>query len=214
LSGGKPLTATPQQIALLKFVVKRTQAGKADSIKGYTVATEVFGRREDFDQSIDPIVSIQASRLRLAIERYYETAGKNDPLRIDIPKGTYVPVFKKQPHTQMIETSIDIEDSDIEVKNTWPSVLIRPLRNLSGDPELEFWGIGLAAELADELDHYPDIRVMTLGWGNLDKEENQGATQFVIDGSVHFNYTSSDRQSSSNRVDYSYYPWCLAEFFL
>ena len=47
--------ATPQQSALLKYVVNQTLAGIADSIKGYTVATEVFGRRSDFDQSIDPI---------------------------------------------------------------------------------------------------------------------------------------------------------------
>jgi hypothetical protein len=65
--------------------VNQTLAGNADRIKGYTVATEAFGRRSDFDQSIDPIVSIQASRLRRAMERYYKTAGKHDPIRIDIP---------------------------------------------------------------------------------------------------------------------------------
>jgi len=59
--GSPNFNATPQQIALLKYVVNETLAGNADSIKGYTVATEVFGRRSDFDQSIDPIVSIQAS---------------------------------------------------------------------------------------------------------------------------------------------------------
>jgi adenylate cyclase len=182
--------ATPQQKALLKYVVNRTLEGKADSIKGYTVATEVFGRRSDFDQSVDPIVSIQASRLRLALERYYKAAGKNDPIRIDIPKGGYVPVFEKWPHTQSIETSTDREHPDIKVKSTWPSVLIRPLSNLSGDPELEFWGIGLAAELADELDHYPEIRVMTLGWGNPNTEADQGSAQFVIDGSVRSDETS------------------------
>jgi adenylate cyclase len=156
--------ATPQQTSLLKFVVNRTQEGKADSIKGYTVATEVFGRRSDFDQSIDPIVSIQASRLRLAMEQYYETAGKNDPIRIDIPKGTYVPSFEKRPHALTTDTAIDGEHQDIRVKSSWPSVLIRPLRNISDDSELDFWGIGLATELADELNCYPDIRVMTLGW--------------------------------------------------
>ena len=85
------IRATPHQIAFLKFVVKRTQEGKVNSIKGYTMATEVFGRREDFDQSIDPIVSIQAGGLRRALSRYYEAAGKNDPIRINIPNGTYVP---------------------------------------------------------------------------------------------------------------------------
>jgi hypothetical protein len=122
--------ASPQQSAFLKFIVNQTLAGNANRIKGYTVATEVFGRRSDFDQSIDPIVSIQASRLRRALELYYETAGKNDPIRIDIPKGTYVPVFEKRPHALTTDTAIDGEHLDIRVKSSWPSVLIRPLRNI------------------------------------------------------------------------------------
>ena len=88
--------ATPQQIAFLQFVVKHKLEGNADSIKGYTIATRVFGRRPDFDQSIDPIASIQASRLRLALAWYYKNTGKNDPIRISILLDTYVPVFKKQ----------------------------------------------------------------------------------------------------------------------
>jgi hypothetical protein len=88
--------ATPQQIAFLNFVVNQTLAGKGREIKDYTVAAEVFGRGPDFDQRIDPIVSIQADILRRALARYYQITGKNDPIRIDIPKGTYVPVFKKR----------------------------------------------------------------------------------------------------------------------
>ena len=69
--GSPDFRATPQQAAFFKFVVNQTMDGKADQIKGYTVATEVFGRGPEFDQSIDPVVSIQAGRLRRAIERYY-----------------------------------------------------------------------------------------------------------------------------------------------
>ena len=181
---------TPQQTAFIKYVVEKTQEGKAESIKGYTVATEVFGRRSDFDQSMDPIVSIQASRLRLALERYYETAGKNDPIRIDIPKGTFVPVFEKIPHTRAIEASIDREHPDINVKSTWPSVLIKPLRNLSDDSELDFWGIGLATDLADELTNYPDIRVMTFGSANPNTTVDQSTVHYVVDGTVRSDRTS------------------------
>ena len=88
--------ATPQQIAFLKFVVNQTLAGKGLEIKDYTVATEVFGRGPNYDPNIDPIVSIQADILWRTLERYYLNAGKNGPIRIDIPKDTYVPVFKKR----------------------------------------------------------------------------------------------------------------------
>ena len=88
--------ATPQQIAFLKFVVNQTLAGKGREINDFIVAAEVFGRGPDFDQLIDPIVSIQADILRRALTRYYQKTGKNDPIRIGIPNGTYVPVFKKR----------------------------------------------------------------------------------------------------------------------
>ena len=43
---------------------------------------------------VDPIVRIQAGRLRRSLERYYLLSGKGDPVRIELPKGTYVPVFR------------------------------------------------------------------------------------------------------------------------
>ena len=88
--------ATNRQREFLQFVVAETIAGRSDEIKGYTVATQVFGRSENFDQATDPLVSIQANKLRRALERYYLVTGQNDPVRIDIPKGTYVPTFIEQ----------------------------------------------------------------------------------------------------------------------
>jgi adenylate cyclase len=86
--------ATDVQKSFLTFVVETALAGRSHEIKGYTVATQVFGRGEEFNQATDPIVSIQANKLRRALERYYLVAGQNDPIRIEIPKGTYVPLFR------------------------------------------------------------------------------------------------------------------------
>src|SRR5689334_5676376 len=60
----------------LRYVVEETVAGRADRIKAYSIATSVFEREEDFDPQIDPIVRIEASRLRRVLERYYLTAGR------------------------------------------------------------------------------------------------------------------------------------------
>ena len=54
---------------------------------GYTLGIDVFDRDVDFDPQVDPIVRIEAGRLRRALERYYLTEGKNDPIVIRIPKG-------------------------------------------------------------------------------------------------------------------------------
>ena len=80
----------------MQYVVTETIAGRVDEIKGYTIATRLFGRRDDFDQATDPIVSIQAGKLRRVLERYYLVAGTRDPIRIDIPRGTYVPTFYEE----------------------------------------------------------------------------------------------------------------------
>ncbi|MGX9990517.1 adenylate cyclase [Rhizobium sp. Z1P35] len=78
--------------AFLTYAVEETLAGRADRIKGYSIAVEVFKRSNGFTQD-DPVVRIEAGRLRRVLERYYFTGGQHDPIRIDIPKGGYVPTF-------------------------------------------------------------------------------------------------------------------------
>lgn len=77
----------------LSYVVDEALAGRADRIKAYTVATEVFGRDPKFDPQLDSIVRIEAGRLRRSLERYYLTDGRTSSLRIDIPRGGYAPIF-------------------------------------------------------------------------------------------------------------------------
>ena len=81
-------SASARNRRLLEYVVGETLAGRADRIKAYTLATVVFERGPDFDPQLDPVVRLEASRLRKALEHYYLTAGKDDPVRIDIPKGS------------------------------------------------------------------------------------------------------------------------------
>lgn len=78
---------------LLRYVVEETLAGRAERIRGYSIAIEAFKRDESFTQD-DPVVRIEAARLRRALERYYLVAGQNDPIRIEVPKGGYGPTFR------------------------------------------------------------------------------------------------------------------------
>ena len=79
----------------LRFIVEETLAGRSDRIKAYTIGTSVLQRDEAFDPQADPIVRIEASRLRRSLERYYLIAGQADPVRIDVPKWGYVPSFRR-----------------------------------------------------------------------------------------------------------------------
>lgn len=85
--------ASNRNRSFLEFVVGETLAGRSELIKAYTIATSVFGRGVDFDPQFDSIVRIEAGRLRRALEHYYLTGGRADPVVISIPKGSYVPEF-------------------------------------------------------------------------------------------------------------------------
>jgi TolB-like protein len=77
----------------LRYVVEEALAGRADRIKAFSVAVAAFDRDETFNPQTDPIVRIEAGRLRRCLERYYLVAGAEDAVRIGIPKGSYVPDF-------------------------------------------------------------------------------------------------------------------------
>src|SRR6185503_892968 len=81
------------QASLLRYVVENAAAGQAGAIKEYTIALEVFGR-SSYDPQVDSLVRVQASKLRKRLAGYYETEGLADPVRIEIPKGSYVPAFQ------------------------------------------------------------------------------------------------------------------------
>jgi hypothetical protein len=153
--------ATGRMRDFLTFVVEEALAGRADQLKGYTIATKVFGRSSDFDAAQDPIVRIQAGRLRRALERYYLVAGGHDPIRIDIPKGRYVPFFVKQ-SVEASDTPASISGSDILIapSPSGPTVAVLPLTNLTADPDQLFFTFGLAEELVTELGRFQEIIVI------------------------------------------------------
>lgn len=77
-----------------RFIVEETMAGRAGSLKEYTIGVQVFDRGADFDPRIDPIVRVQARNLRLKLERFYAANGTGGAVHIALPKGSYVPLFE------------------------------------------------------------------------------------------------------------------------
>lgn len=176
--------ATRSQRAMLEFVVSETLAGRAHEIKGFTVATRVFGRSEDFDQATDPIVSIQANKLRRELERYYLVAGRWDPVHIEIPKGAYVPRFTLQPPKEKDASPAAAEALERDSLASWPAVVVYPFQNLSADPELDYLAVGLATELAVELSHYQEIRVLIKREEHLKPVDPAEVARFVMIGNI------------------------------
>lgn len=89
----------PALCHLLSYLCNKTFAGETDQIKEYSIAVDVFQRQQSFDQDTDSIVRVEANRLRKRLSEYYGNEGADDPLRITIPIGQYVPNFQKIPMT-------------------------------------------------------------------------------------------------------------------
>jgi TolB-like protein len=91
------LARSPQLGQFLRYIVDRTLDGEPQAIKAYAIAVDVLGRPADFDPQVDPIVRVQARRLRSMLDSYYEGPGADDPVRIVLPIGRYVPEFAYAP---------------------------------------------------------------------------------------------------------------------
>jgi hypothetical protein len=80
----------------LKYIADRTLRGEGEQINEYLIGTEVFGRGGDYSPGDDAVVRRQAHALRAKLQAYYNDEGRHDAVRIDLPVGHYVPVFRRQ----------------------------------------------------------------------------------------------------------------------
>lgn len=99
----------------LTFLVEHALRGEAAKVTEYALAVEVFNRKSSFDPASDPIVRVEAGRLRRRLHEYYETQGCHDPVRIEIPPRTYVPVFCRR----VPEAPVGKPAGDVRARRMW-----------------------------------------------------------------------------------------------
>lgn len=170
-----------RSVDFLRFVVNETLADRSNAISQHAIASQVFGRGDEFDPSSDPIVRMQAVRIRRSLKHYYLTAGSGDSVLIELPKGTYVPIFEfrqtslaKPPPTVTPASTAD---------DSWPTLLVSPLRNLTGRPAVEFIAQGLVSDLAAELSRNKAIHVF-LSPGMEDQPKRVCHVRFELSGTI------------------------------
>ncbi len=150
--------ASPRSRAFVRFIVEEALDGRQEDLTQTAIATRVFGRREDFDPTVDPIVRIQAGRLRRSLERYYLMSGVEDPVRIELPRGTYVPVARWGAESERPPEARGAEGP--AVRDGWPTVVVRVFEIDGCGPELEAPISRLNDQLCVEMGHYGDVRVV------------------------------------------------------
>ncbi len=140
--------------ALLSYLVTQTLNGNAHLLKGYTIGVDVFERSADFDTNNDPIVRVQAGKLRKKLEHYYLTEGLGDPVRIALPKGTYVPVMES------VQAERAVQLPDVPESETKPvKMAIFPFQMLRKEDE-NYFSAGLTEEISTLLTRYSDITIV------------------------------------------------------
>jgi hypothetical protein len=83
--------------ALLRYLCEREMAGHAEDLSEYQIAVDVLGRPKDFNLTDDSSVRNRAYELRQRLERYYSVEQPQAEVRIDVPRGGYIPTYHRQP---------------------------------------------------------------------------------------------------------------------
>jgi len=151
-------STTFQQVDRLKrfvsFIVSEALAGRRDQLKEYVIGVQVFGKETSFDPRTDPIVRVQARRLRARLARYYREEGQNVDLIIDLPKGGYVPIFKRR------ETNLSPRRSIGAALVSRNTVAVLPFADHSAGGELAYFSKGLRQEIIHRLAKFDTLRVL------------------------------------------------------
>ena len=88
-----PFQRSERLTHFLRYVVEKSLRGESADLKEYHLGVEVCGRKDSYDPRTDPVVRVEARRLRAALDLYYAQDGKEDAIQIALPKGAYVPSF-------------------------------------------------------------------------------------------------------------------------
>lgn len=136
----------------LRFLVSRTLDGAATELKEYVIGIEVFDRNEDYDPRLDPIVRVEARRLRLKLRQYYEGEGVSDDLTIQIPDRGYAPIFARRKQAIERQDGLSIRRLDAH------SVGVVSFA-LGTDPAANLFATGLGNEILCLLGGKSDINV-------------------------------------------------------
>jgi adenylate cyclase len=171
-------SGAPRLSSLLRYIVRETLAGRGDQLKEYTLGIEALGRPSSFDPRLDSIVRVEASKLRSRLVAYYQGTGADDPVLIELPRGSYA-------------ARITPRDSRVELRPVG-TIAVLPFVNLGPEPDSEYLADGLTEEMIDRLGTMPAVRVVArtsvfqfkAKGGDIREIGRVLGARYVIEGSI------------------------------
>ncbi len=190
---------SPRQQRFLYYLVTNTLNGEADRLKGYTIAIDVFDRKDDFDPSLDAIVRVEATRLRNKLREYYDDVGRNDEFIIEFPKGGYAVQINYHKQTQSLnKPSVSISNGSSQVEDI-PSLAVLPFTGVDVEAEHSYFIDGITDTLISELSRLSGLFIISrhssFAYRNSNKSDKEIASelnvQFLLRGNL---------QKAGNRI--------------
>lgn len=183
----------------LSYVTGQTFNGSEEALNQYKIGVEALNYPVDFNPQNNPMVRIHAGRLRRALTSYYSLQGADDPIVIEIPKGSYAPVFtRNRGSIRQTESAHGTADSKSLVPEMQaeaseaPSLAVLPLDYLGNEPEFSFFANGITEEIIIALTRFQEFFVV----GPLDRDiinqrhmdpiaiGQEYGVRFVLDGTI------------------------------
>jgi TolB-like protein len=141
----------------LRFTVEEVMRGHGSELKEYAIGVGVFRRGREFDTGADPIVRVQARRLRSKLQQYYQAEGRDEPMRIEFPVGSYSPVFIQRMPQPAPAT---YPQASIPIRGPAPKLIaVLPFIGVGAEGSEDF-GEGLTDELIHTLSSCDGVRVI------------------------------------------------------
>ena len=158
----------------ITFIVDEAVAGRGAELKEYVIGVQVFAKEASFDPRTDPIVRVQARRLRARLARYYRDEGNADELIVDLPKGGYAPVFRIRDEPPAAKRSLT---ATLAGRNT---VAVLPLTDDSPGASLDYFCRGLRDEIIHALTAIKALRVLAVRREDAGPDEELDATDAAL----------------------------------
>ena len=168
----------------LTYIVEEKLVGRANDLKEYTLAVTVFDRPDSYDPDIDSIVRVEARKLRLRLDQYYQNSGRDDPIRISVPRGSYAPIIlvpsdkttsrlrRPPPWVMAVAAGVLLmtatavfwtggrrQHNPKEAARI--SIAVLPLENLSAETGREYFSEGMTDSLITQLAKIRTLRVIS-----------------------------------------------------
>ncbi|MEZ5351856.1 MAG: tetratricopeptide repeat protein [Bryobacteraceae bacterium] len=147
---------SPQLSRFLTYVVTDTLEQKGEGLKEYEIGRQVFQKPESFDVRLDPIVRVEARRLRGRLTEYYAGEGEHDPVLIDLGKRGYRPAFCARVEGATPESPKAQPPPGVEQGT---AIAVLPFIDMTEDGDQGYFCDGLTEELIHALTRVPDLQV-------------------------------------------------------